>query len=66
MASYDWTMALVGPGLEKAQEWFSARHEEKSAELNDPNWTPSPVTEPTAAPTEAPTEITEAATEATE
>ena len=66
VASYDWTMALVGPGLEKAQEWFSARHEEKSAELNDPNWTPSPVTEPTAAPTEAPTEITEAATEATE
>ena len=66
VASYDRTMALVGPGLEKAQEWFSARHEEKSAELNDPNWTPSPVTEPTAAPTEAPTEITEAATEATE
>ena len=40
VASYDRTMALVGPGLQKAQEWFSARHEAKSAELNDPNWAP--------------------------
>ena len=66
LASYDRTMALVGPGLEKAQEWFDARHEAKSQELNDPNWKPEPVTEPTEAPTEAPTEIpTEATGETT-
>ena len=61
LASYDRTMALVGEGLEKAQAWFDAQHEAKSAVLNDPNWKPEPVTEPTEvtepAETTLPTEV---------
>lgn len=67
LASYERTMALVGEGIEKANEWFAAMHQAKVEELNDPNWKPQPPeTEPpettvppeTTAPTE-PTDTTE-------
>ena len=43
--SYNRTMALVGEGLEKAQSWFDALHEQKMEYFSDPSW--SEPTEPT-------------------
>ena len=55
--SYNRTMELVGGGLQKAQDWFDAVHQEKYEILSDPNWSPEPETEPT--------EVTEPATDPT-
>ena len=57
--SYNRTMELVGAGMEKAQEWFDAMHEEKVEYFSDPSWS-----EPTEPPTE-PTEATEVPSEST-
>ena len=56
--SYARTMELVSPGLEKAQQWFDALHEEKLNYLSDPSrpWE----TQPTESATEP---VTEPATE---
>ena len=67
--SYDRTMELVGPGLEKAQAWFEEAYAEKVLYLSDPSrpWETEPtkpVTEPVTEPSEPPVE-TSAPTEPT-